>query len=303
MSSFRLRPPVPEDAAEAAETLVALESALYGGTTYTQADLESEWSNLELDRDVRVLLDGDRIVGFGSLRERGDLWRVEGVVHPRAHGRGAGATLAAALEREAAERGARRVQTGAFEADAAAQRLLGSLGYRPVRVFRELRITLEKPPARPDWPHGLRAEAFDAERDARQFHAAHQEAFADHWEYTPREFDAWRASHIDDEKFDPTLWCVVRDGDEIAAGAISVAGLYGGGWVAVLFTRRRWRRRGVGGALLLDAFDRFWARGERTVGLTVDAESDTGAFRVYERAGMTPAIGWVMYEKEVAGAA
>jgi hypothetical protein len=31
----------------------------------------------------------------------------------------------------------------------------------------------------------------------------------------------------------------------------------------------------------------------------VDAASDTGAFRLYERAGMTPALGWVMYEKRL----
>jgi hypothetical protein len=35
----------------------------------------------------------------------------------------------------------------------------------------------------------------------------------------------------------------------------------------------------------------------------VDAANDTGAFSLYERAGMTPAPGWVMYEKEVGDAA
>jgi mycothiol synthase len=53
----------------------------------------------------------------------------------------------------------------------------------------------------------------------------------------------------------------------------------------------------VGAALLRDAFGRFWARGERSVGLGVDAANDTGAFRLYERAGMAPVLGWVMYEK------
>ena len=56
-------------------------------------------------------------------------------------------------------------------------------------------------------------------------------------------------------------------------------------------------RQGVGAALLGDAFGRLWARGERSVGLGVDAASDTGAFRLYQRAGMAPVLGWVMYEK------
>ena len=74
-----------------------------------------------------------------------------------------------------------------------------------------------------------------------------------------------------------------------------------GGWVHALFTRREWRRRGVGAALLADAFGRFWARGERSIGLGVDAANATGAFHLYERAGMIPALGWVVYEKELGG--
>jgi hypothetical protein len=39
--------------------------------------------------------------------------------------------------------------------------------------------------------------------------------------------------------------------------------------------------------------------GEHRVGLGVDAASDTGAFRLYERARMAPVLGWVVYEKEL----
>jgi GNAT superfamily N-acetyltransferase len=139
--------------------------------------------------------------------------------------------------------------------------------------------------------------AFEPERDARAFHAAHQEAFADAWDFRARAFEEWTAFHLDRERFDPSLWCVVKDGDEIAGGTISTANTYGGGFVHVVFTRRPWRRRGVGAALLADAFARHWEAGERNVGLTVDAASETGAFRLYERAGMAPALGWALYEK------
>ena len=278
---------------------MALESSLYGQTAFSQADLEDEWSDLDLEQNARVVRDGDRIVGYGAVRERGELWRAEGYVHPDALGRGIGKLIATGLEQEAARRGAGRIQNGVFEADSAARRLLESLGYRAVRVFRELRIELEAPPPAPEWPDGLRVVPFDPERDAFGFHAAHQEAFADHWEYTPRDFESWSKFHLRSERFDPTLWCVVRAGDEIAAGTICTADTYGGGWVQALFTRRRWRKQGVGAALLGDSFGRFWERGEHSVGLGVDAESDTGAFRLYERAGMAPVLGWVMYEKEL----
>jgi mycothiol synthase len=54
----------------------------------------------------------------------------------------------------------------------------------------------------------------------------------------------------------------------------------------VLGVRRRWRRRGLGLALLLQSFTDFRRRGATRVGLGVDAESPTGAVSLYEQAGM-----------------
>jgi len=300
MSSFRLEPAVAGDAAAVTEVVVALESSLYRSTAFSQADLENEWSDLDLGQNARVVRDGDRIVGYGAVRGFGELWRAEGSVHPDALGRGIGRLIATGLEENAARRGARRIQNSVLEPDSAAQRLLESLGYDAVRIFRELRIELEAPPPAPEWPKGLRVAQFDPERDALGFHAAHQEAFADHWDYTPRDFEAWSKSHLESKRFDPRLWCVVRAGDEIAAGTICTGDTYGGGWVHSLFTRRPWRKQGVGAALLRDSFGRFWERGERSIGLGVDTANDTGAFRLYERAGMSPALGWVTYEKGLA---
>ena len=242
---------------------------------------------------------GDRVVGYAAVRQREDPWRVEGYVHPDALGRGIGKLIADTLEEIAADGGAGTIQNSVLEADSAAGLLLESLGYRAIRVFREMRIELDGPPRAPEWPAGLHIVPFDPERDARAFHAAHQEAFADHWEYTPDDFETWSARHLQSERFDPELWTVVRARDEIAAGTICTGDTYGGGFVSALFTRRPWRKQGVGAALLADCFGRFWRRGEHSVGLGVDAASDTGAFRLYERAGMSPALGWLVYEKQL----
>lgn len=299
MTAFRVDPAVAADAAAVTAVRVALETFLYGECSLSQADVEDEWLDLDLERHARVVRDGERVVGFGAVRQEGELWEAEGFAHPDALGRGIGALIATELEEHAARLGARRIHTFAFEVDSAARRLLQSLGYSAVRVFREMRIELQAPPPAPRWPDGLRVVPFEVERDALEFHAACEEAFADHWEHTPREFELWSRSHIGSERFDPTLWCVVRSGDEIAAGTICAGDTYGGGWVRVLFTRRAWRKRGVGTALLSDSFARFWERGEHSIGLGVDAASDTGAFRLYERAGMSPKLGFAVYEKEL----
>src|SRR4051794_39538770 len=217
------RSALPSDVVAAAELVIAYERSLYGETAYTQDDLEVEWATIDLARDTLVILDGDEVVAFGSLHDRGDLWRTDAYVHPSHQGRGIGTELVRQLETIVEARGGRRIQSGVAERDPAGGRLFEGLGYEPVRVFREMRIELSTPPEHPEWPQGLVADAFDADRDAEAFHAAQQEAFADHWEFRPRDFTQWRDFHLVKEKFDPALWGVVRAGDEIVAGAICVA--------------------------------------------------------------------------------
>src|SRR3954454_17526542 len=102
--------PTAADAAAVTEVVMALEASLYGETSYSQADLEDEWANLDLERNARVVRDGDRIVGYGALHELGELWRAEGFVPRAAFASGAGRLIAPGLEEAAARRGAGRFQ-------------------------------------------------------------------------------------------------------------------------------------------------------------------------------------------------
>lgn len=301
MSSFLIRHCELADATAAAEVVAAHERACRGESAFSAADLEDEWRQTHLADDTWAALSGDRIVGYGHIVDRGELWRAEAFVHPDAFGHGLGTQLAALLEGEVRRRGAKRLQNSVLEADTSARRLMTALGYREVRTFREMRIDLATAPPQPVWPDGLSETPFDRTTGARAFHAAQQEAFADNWEFTPRTFEDWSQWHLDKPAFDPSLWSVVRDGDETVAGAICRLDAYGGGWVDVLFTRAPWRGRGAGAALLQASFAKLWERGQASVGLGVDAQSDTGAFRLYERMGMKPAWAGVMYEKVLDG--
>jgi mycothiol synthase len=51
--------------------------------------------------------------------------------------------------------------------------------------------------------------------------------------------------------------------------------------------------------LLSHAFHELFSRGMRRVGLGVDAESPTGAIRLYERAGMRVTQQYATYAKEL----
>jgi GNAT superfamily N-acetyltransferase len=69
------------------------------------------------------------------------------------------------------------------------------------------------------------------------------------------------------------------------------------GWIDTVGVRRPWRRTGVALALLHHAFADFDRRGRRTAGLGVDAQSLTGATRVYEKAGMHAKFRFALYSR------
>ncbi|MBM3679128.1 MAG: GNAT family N-acetyltransferase [Actinobacteria bacterium] len=183
---------------------------------------------------------------------------------------------------------------------ACVERLYRGRDYVPVRHVRRMLVELETPPRLPALAAagGISLEPFDPARDARAVHAALEEAFTDHWDHVPRAWPEWRRRVLTGERYDPGLWFVARDGDQLV-GAVSTAWKAEGDWgyVDALGVRGPWRRRGIGEALLLRAFAALWERGERRVALDVDAESESGALRLYEQAGMRVLWRAVVYEK------
>lgn len=300
MSSYRLRSAARNDGPAVAELVAALDVAILGRTDYSLAELEEEWRLLDVEHDAWVVTDEqDRAVGYGTVELRPDVARTDGYVHPDAWGRGVGGLLLRGLEAEVRRRGADRVRNATLVLDERAQELLRGCGYAEVRRFWQMRIELAEAPGPAQWPAGVSATSFDVE-DAAVFHAALDAAFADHWSHEPEPFEAFSLAFLENEAFDPSLCTVVRAGDEIVAGTVCLPERMGVGWVSRLFTARDWRGRGIGAALLADAFGRFWSIGRRSVGLGVDAQSDTGAQRLYERAGMHVHFGAVIFERALA---
>ena len=154
-------------------------------------------------------------------------------------------------------------------------------------------IDLDDEPSAPEWPEGF-TWALEPDRAEELFEAL-EEAFADHWGHEPRTFEEWAAHN---GPLDDRLCYVVRTaGGEVAAAQICDEERFGAGLVAVLGVRPAWRRHGLGEALLRQAFHDLAARGQRRVGLGVDAENTTGATRLYERVGMSIAWRDDAYEK------
>ena len=180
---------------------------------------------------------------------------------------------------------------------------LQAYGYALARHFWEMVIELDQPIPEPRLPEGLVIRPYDTASDLVLLIEAREEAFHDHWGHVeqPLETLVERWNHWRTEPaFAPDMWFVAMDGDEIAG--FSICDAYRDydprmGWLGILGVRPRWRRQGLGEALLYHTFRDFQQRGQARVALGVDASSITGATRLYERAGMQVKHQFDTYEK------
>jgi mycothiol synthase len=293
----KVRPPTEADAPEAAELVRAFETQLTGAAEMQTSDLLDEWRELDLGSQAWLVeLDG-RLAGYAALHTKRHTF-VDAYVHPEALGRGVGSRLVELAEAEAARRGIGLLRNGVLTNDERARDLLEARDYRLVRHFYRMVIELEQPPPAPEWPPGVAVRTFDP-TEAREFHAALEETFANEWDHEPESFEEWRARRLEAHGADPTLWFAVEGADEIAAVLVADAARYGMGWIGAIGVREKWRRRGLGLALLRHGFAELYRRGEQVIGLGVDAENPTGATRLYERAGMHVAWSAALYEKRL----
>ena len=174
-------------------------------------------------------------------------------------------------------------------------------GYREVRRFELMRIRFDGPRPEPAEMPGFEVRRFQA-GDERAVYEAHIAAFADHWGEGTETYEDFVHHVYADPAFDPELWQLAFDGD-------TLAGYVGArveseedpslGYVGLLGVLAPYRRRGIGEALLRRTFQALYARGKMGCDLHVDADSLTGATRLYERVGMTAYPRFATWEKEL----
>jgi GNAT superfamily N-acetyltransferase len=297
---MNIRPLIDADLDAVARLAAEDETVLHGRESRLgTADVRGWLTRTDLASDSWLYEDDGVPVAVSWFELQGDLGFFVGIVAQGAKARGLGTRIVEAGEAHAWERGAARVQTFALEEDAAAAEIFVRHGYAHVRRFYEMAVELEAPPTVTALPEELRLESFRID-DARPFYETLDSAFQDSWEHHSIGFERWWEEKQRAHDFDPTLWFLVRDGDAVAAVIRNEPERNGGGYVAALGVARPWRGKGLGRALLMRTFAEFYARGVPRVTLGVDAQSPTGATKLYESVGMVTENAAVVYEKALA---
>lgn len=276
----------------------------------TADELANAWKSegFNVERDVFVVETRDgRVVGSEEFYNESDHYKLkaDGCVHPEFRGLGIGSSLLekiaerAQAEMELAEPAVRVfIQSLVNNKDEAGHALLRTNGYSPIRYNWRMEIKLQEAPAPVTFPAGIELRPFIKDEHAVAVWQADDEAFRDHWGSHDRTYEEWSHGKFGNPNFDPTLWMIAWDGNEVA-GFSQNRVRKGIGWVGTIGVRRPWRKQGLGPALLRHTFGEFYKRGMTTIGLGVDAANPTGATRLYQRAGMHVASEFALYEKEL----
>jgi mycothiol synthase len=288
------RPATRADLAAVLQLWLAFDVEVRGFPDSDETDVLGDWDvpGFDLGRQTLVLEDDGALVGYAVVS--GD--ETDSTVHPDRFGQGLEERLLAWIE-GAAEPGL-RVHHYSPVSLLALQDAFAARGWEPARRFWRMRIDHSGPGAVPEWPAGVSVRDFDLDGDARLAHRMVQDCFADIGSHTERSWDEWSVAMLAPERFDPALYLVAVEGDEVVGLCLS-QDLTDYGFVRQLAVPRPHRTRGIGRALLHESFARHRARGLTQTQLGVDSDNASGATRLYESVGMRISEDFTRWEKTV----
>ncbi|HSG24634.1 MAG TPA: GNAT family N-acetyltransferase [Anaerolineales bacterium] len=317
LQSFTIRAPEIEDAEKVADFFNVISIEVVGKKHYETGMIERTWQAPKFDKDQSVRLvfapDGElaAYVEVGGHQQPHVQIGV-GVMLPAAfQGKGIGTALLQWGEGRAREillkapKDAQVVMTAACnEKDLYRTSLYQRYGMKLYRHFFKMVIDIDTPPQPAKLPAGIVIRPYDEETELYRLSQCYLDSFQDHFGFSGQTLEdiATYIRHLIDKdpNYDPGLWFVAVDGEEmvglsICAGKTTEDPLMG--YVNVLGVVREYRKRGLGMALLTHSFAELHQRGSQRVGLSVDASSLTGATRLYEKAGMDVRERFDLYQK------
>lgn len=277
---------------------------------FTEADLADELGSPNVDPPqdtlAAVTAAGEVLAaGLSVSRPAGgpfrryDLW---GAVHPADRGQGLGRRLLAwqidrATRRHRDEWTPVEGWVGAGMEDHRddLRRLFTRAGMTPLRWYTGLVRPLAVPIAAPGLPAGVRLVPFDLAR-SEQARLAHNEAWLDHWGYSPRTPEFWQAWGPGHRNFRADWSFLAVDESDAIVGYIvnfawqqewEVKGRTEG-YTELVGVLKPWRGKGLASALLAASNETFRAAGMQCAALDVDSDNPTGALRLYQSLGYQP---------------
>jgi len=183
--------------------------------------------------------------------------------------------------------------------------LLENCGFERDRYFFRMARTLTQPIPDPQFPKGFSLRPVRRE-EVPQWVEMFNQTFIDHWNHrdlTAAEIDC----ELEKSYYRPELNLVAIAPDGTFA-AFCCCFIFpeqndrngrNDGWVGILGTQRRFRRQGLGRAMLLGGLRCLRNAGVDTAKLGVDADNPSGALELYKSVGFHRVRTNIFYRKEI----
>lgn len=299
MKRYSVRPATHNDIQAVYNLMAKQNVADYGDAMLTIDDLRKSWGHINFETETCTAYADGKLAGYAELLN-GDSPYI--YLEDRSNV-DLGFQLLTILEEEALSRRRENISlaTRISEKNNLLLQLFASNGYKSDLSFRIMELVMSEPPAAPQLPERISVRTFILAQDEYATYQADEEASHDKGYHAPLSFEDWvKRVGMDRESFDPGLWFVAVEENEIVGAALNInAHETNTGWVDHLSVRPAWRHKGIGRSLLLHTFGEFHRRGVRHVKLSVDSNSLTGAPRLYEGVGMKTVQRYHIYKKEI----
>jgi ribosomal protein S18 acetylase RimI-like enzyme len=180
--------------------------------------------------------------------------------------------------------------------------LLKKLGYEEVRWSYEMTRSIADPLPEVSLPEGLSVRPVP-EKHYRDLFEAQIDAFRDHWGFVEATEEDYQR-FLSDPQFDPTLWQVAWDGDQIAGMVLNFLDKEENkeyqrkrGYTENISVRRPYRRKGLARYLLVTSILMFREMGMEETALGVDVNNPNHALNLYESVGYQVDKKYIIYRK------
>ncbi len=196
--------------------------------------------------------------------------------------------------KETEHMGTVRLKATAYEKQKSLRSLWTAAGMAEVRQFWLMHRPLNEPIEEPKQVEGVVVRPYKRPGDNKPGVEAYNDSFLDHYDFRQESEAEWefkastpffrpdlsRMAEVEGKPGEIAGFCicVIFDHENRITGRQE-------GWIALLGTRRAWRSKGLGRALLLHGLRSLKDAGMETAVLGVDTESLTGADRLYKSVG------------------
>ena len=297
MKKYSVRPARISDIEAVHEIITRQNTADFGDALSTLDALQKAWQGTNLESDTCVAFADGKLAGYAELRDNDS----PSIFLAERNNFDLAFQFLTILEDKAASRKKETITlfTQISEKNNTLLQLFAANGYKSNLSFLIMELELSEHPASPQWTNGITVRPFVTGQDEQATYQTDEEASKDKGYHEPLRYEDWvKRMGMDDKSFDPGLWFLACEGNEVAGVALNVfAKEANTGWVDHLSVRQAWRNRGIGKALLLHSFAEFYRRGIQHIKLSVDSKSLTNAPRLYESVGMKTVQQYHIYRK------